>query len=104
MIIVRRLRSSDERPGRGESTALSSNVRTILIIVTGRTVTMLYAITRKVQYVDAYRHYGWQVETVAYLKLAPFHILATERAVHIDKNYLGHMQTAEGNICELYMR
>ncbi len=46
-----------------------------------------------VQYVDAYRRYCWQVDTVADLKLAPFHILATEGAVHIDKNHQWHMQT-----------
>jgi len=44
-----------------------------------------------VQYVDAYRRYCWQVDSVNDLKLAPFHILATEGAVHIDKNHVWHM-------------
>lgn len=44
------------------------------------------------QYIDAYRRYCWKVESIADLKLAPFHILATEGAVHIDKNHDWHMQ------------
>ncbi len=44
-------------------------------------------------YVDAYRHYCWDVESLADLKLAPFHILASEGAVHIDKNHQWHMDT-----------
>lgn len=52
-----------------------------------------------VQYVDAYRRYCWQVDSIADLKLAPFHILATERAVHIDKNHLWHMETL-ARICQ----
>lgn len=45
------------------------------------------------QYVDAYRRYCWVVDSVADLKLAPFHILATEKAVHIDKDHQWHMDT-----------
>ena len=45
------------------------------------------------QYVDAYRRYCWEVNSFADLKLAPFHILATEGAVHIDRNHQWHMDT-----------
>ncbi len=45
------------------------------------------------QYVDAYRHYCWPVQSVTDLKLAPFHLLATQDAVHTDKNHLWHMET-----------
>jgi len=45
------------------------------------------------RYIDAYRHYCWPVHSLADLKLAPFHILATEGTVHVDKNHLWHMQT-----------
>lgn len=45
------------------------------------------------QYVQAYRRYCWPVSSLNDLKLAPFHILATQGAVHIDKNHLWHMQT-----------
>jgi protein phosphatase len=46
-----------------------------------------------VHFVDAYRRYCWPVRNVDDLKLAPFHLLASERAVHVDKDHLWHMQT-----------
>lgn len=52
------------------------------------------------QYVDAYRRYCWQVDSLADLKLAPFHLLATEKAVHIDKSHVWHMETL-ARICHL---
>ncbi len=45
------------------------------------------------QYVEAYQRYCWQVESLADLKLAPFHILATEGEVHNDKTHVWHMET-----------
>ncbi len=44
-------------------------------------------------YLDAYREYCWPVEGVDDLKIAPFHILATEGAAHGDKDHLWHMET-----------
>jgi protein phosphatase len=44
-------------------------------------------------FVDAYRRYCWPVRQLSDLKLAPFHLLATERAVHIDKDHAWHMRT-----------
>jgi protein phosphatase len=43
------------------------------------------------RYVDAYRHYCWTVRSVADLKLAPFHLLAGEGRVHVDKDHAWHM-------------
>lgn len=51
------------------------------------------------QYTNAYQRYCWQVDSINDLKLAPFHILATEGAVHIDKNHVWHMETI-ANICQ----
>lgn len=45
------------------------------------------------RYVDAYRRYCWDVASVADLKLAPFHLLATEGAVHTDRDHVWHMET-----------
>ncbi|MFL5695298.1 MAG: polynucleotide kinase-phosphatase, partial [Ktedonobacteraceae bacterium] len=45
------------------------------------------------QYVKAYRHYCWPVNSVADLKLAPFHILATQDGVHVNKGHTWHMET-----------
>ena len=45
------------------------------------------------QYVDTYRRYCWQVDSLDDLKLAPFHILATENAVHTNQDHQWHMDT-----------
>jgi protein phosphatase len=50
------------------------------------------------KFVHAYRNYCWPVESIDDYKLAPFHLLATEGAVHVGKNHLWHMQTLAG-IC-----
>jgi protein phosphatase len=44
-------------------------------------------------FVAAYRQYCWSVASLADLKLAPFHLLATEGRVHTDKNHVWHMDT-----------
>ncbi len=44
-------------------------------------------------YIEAYRRYCWSVNSVADLKVAPFHLLATEGAVHTDKSHDWHMTT-----------
>jgi protein phosphatase len=44
------------------------------------------------RYVDAYRRYCWPVATTDDLKLAPFHLLASEGAVHIDKTHGWHLE------------
>jgi protein phosphatase len=45
------------------------------------------------QYVDAYSRYCWPVSSVHDLRLAPFHVMATEGAVHADKDHAWHMRT-----------
>jgi polynucleotide kinase-phosphatase len=42
-------------------------------------------------YVNAYEHYVWPVTGIGDLKIAPFHLLATEGVVHIDKSHAWHM-------------
>jgi protein phosphatase len=42
-------------------------------------------------FVAAYRGYCWPVNSVADLKLAPFHLLASEGATHVDKPHPWHM-------------
>jgi protein phosphatase len=44
-------------------------------------------------YVDAYRKYCWNVESLDGLKLAPFHVLASEGRVHGDRDHQWHMDT-----------
>ena len=45
------------------------------------------------KYIEAYRQYCWSVASLNDLKLAPFHILATEGHVHADKDHVWHMDT-----------
>ena len=51
------------------------------------------------RYAAAYREYCWQVNSVDDLRLAPFHLLASESAVHIDKNHEWHTRTL-ASICK----
>lgn len=44
------------------------------------------------EYINAYQQYCWSVQSIADLRLAPFHLLATEGAVYFDKDHLWHMQ------------
>ena len=43
--------------------------------------------------------YCWIVHSLADLKLAPFHLLASEGAVHTAKDHLWHMETL-ARICQ----
>jgi protein phosphatase len=45
------------------------------------------------RFVRAYRHYCWPVESLRDIRIAPFHVLATEGAVHADKDHVWHMDT-----------
>jgi protein phosphatase len=47
----------------------------------------------------SYGHYCWPVKSVGDLKLAPFHLLATERRVHSDQTNVWHMETLAA-ICQ----
>jgi protein phosphatase len=42
-------------------------------------------------YIESYRRYCWPVESVGDLKLAPFHLLASEGGVHVDKDHGWHL-------------
>jgi protein phosphatase len=44
------------------------------------------------KYVQAYRNYCWPVSSIADLKLAPFHVLASEGHVHTNKSHTWHME------------
>jgi len=44
------------------------------------------------KYRDAYRHYCWPVKSLDDYRLAPFHLLASEGAIH-DKTNRWHMET-----------
>lgn len=48
------------------------------------------------RFARAYRHYCWPVESLRDIRVAPFHVMATEGAVHADKDHVWHMQTIAG--------
>lgn len=48
------------------------------------------------KYREAYGHYCWPVRSIEDLKLAPFHLLATEGFVHMDKQHGWHMEKLTG--------
>lgn len=51
------------------------------------------------RFTTAYRQYCWTVNSLDDLKLAPFHLLATESGVHVDENHPWHMNQL-ADICE----
>ena len=44
------------------------------------------------KYREAYRRYCWPVKSLADYRLAPFHLLASEKSVHADKTHRWHME------------
>ncbi len=44
------------------------------------------------EYINAYQKYCWSVDSISDLKLAPFHLLASEGKMYIDKDHLWHME------------
>jgi protein phosphatase len=52
------------------------------------------------RFADAYRHYCWPVESLRDIRIAPFHVMATEGAVHVDKDHVWHMSTIRSFIRE----
>ena len=50
-------------------------------------------------YVEAYQRYCWPVHSLADLKLAPFHLLASESGMHTANDHVWHMETL-ARICD----
>jgi protein phosphatase len=51
-------------------------------------------------YVESYRRYCWPVNSVRDLKLAPFHLLATEGQVHTHRDHVWQMETL-ARVCKV---
>jgi len=45
------------------------------------------------RFVEAYRRYCWPVASLHDMKLAPFHLLATEGGVHVNRDHGWHLET-----------
>jgi protein phosphatase len=46
-------------------------------------------------YIDTYRRYVWAVDGVADLRLAPFHVLAAETGVFVDRDHTWHLELCD---------
>jgi len=44
------------------------------------------------EYISIYQQYCWNVNSISDIKLAPFHLLATEGKVYFDKNHQWHIE------------
>ena len=79
--------------------AMSATMHALdLAATTGAPIADLMARYRQRQqmtrdYASAYRPYCWPVASIADVRLAPFHILATEGTVHAGKDHDWHMKT-----------
>ncbi len=47
------------------------------------------------RFVDAYRRYVWPVDGIADLRLAPFHVLAAETGVFVDRLHSWHLERCD---------
>jgi protein phosphatase len=55
------------------------------------------------RYVEAYRRYAWPVGSLDDLRLAPFHVLASEGKAHVDRDHVWHMETL-AKLCQTDQR
>lgn len=46
-------------------------------------------------YRDAYRRYCWSVSGLAEIRVAPFHVLASESGLHVDRDHRWHMAACD---------
>jgi protein phosphatase len=92
------LLTSQYAPVGAAGTQVLSSAKALLVEASARIVALQELASRTearldslAKYREAYRHYCWPVRTIDDLKLAPFHLLATEGSVHTDKQHAWHM-------------
>ncbi len=81
------------RVGLGEAVAALEQARGRGVDVTGLLERHRSREAMAEQFARAYRHYCWPVNSLADIRIAPFHVMATEGAVHVDKDHVWHMET-----------
>jgi polynucleotide kinase-phosphatase len=52
------------------------------------------------RFARSYRNYCWPVESLRDIRIAPFHVMATEGVVHTDKDHVWHMSTISSFVQE----
>jgi len=92
------LKKTVERGGltKKKNSGNESSSDTDISFLLGRFSNRLKLIT---QYISAYQQYCWPIKSINDYKLAPFHLLATEKNVHVSQNHEWHM-TILSKICE----
>ena len=101
---VELLRGQYAAVGAAARPALSESLRALEAAASGQDVgALLERYRQRIEavdrYVDAYRHYSWPVRSLNDLRIAPFHLLATEGAVHTGKDHGWHMKML-ARLCE----
>ena len=94
---VELLRTQYAAVGAGASAALDEAVRTLEATTSRGTSDLLARFQSRramvAGYSAAWRRYCWSAEDVDDIKLAPFHILASEGRTWFDRNHVWHMDT-----------
>jgi protein phosphatase len=93
------LLTSQYAPVAAAGTQVLLSARTALVSATRR-IDSLQELAKRTEarleslakYREAYGQYCWPVRSIDDLKLAPFHLLATEGSVHTDKQHGWHME------------
>ena len=82
------------------ATASLNQAVSVLTIASARNAELIDTLTKYKnrlemveKYQKSYRHYCWPVNSIDDLKLAPFHLLATEKKTYFDKSHQWHMDT-----------
>jgi len=95
------VRSQYAAVGAAAKAALADSVAALERATTGgRDVAALLTRTREraelvAKYAEAYRRYCWPVASIDDLRIAPFHLLASEGKVHADRDHRWHMEKLE---------
>lgn len=73
---------------------LKANDRGVSVLdIANRTADRLFTVR---SFIQSYERYCWPVASFEDLRYAPFHIMATEGQVHIDKNHVWHVTSLRG--------
>jgi protein phosphatase len=79
------------RTGLSHATALLRKAAARDATIAGLAAKFEDRLARVARYAQAYGRYCWPVAGIEDYRIAPFHLLATEGAVHMDKDHLWHM-------------
>jgi len=94
-LLMAKIRQEEAGLGRGPSDNELSTIDTHPSLASSLLDTIRDRQHQIAAYRQAYRQYCWEVDSISDYKIAPFHIMATEGQVHIDKEHGWHMGWAD---------